>query len=360
MDAPASTRTEISREDPHAFEFTGTGSEFFRIWIVNVLLSILTLGIYSAWATVRTRRYFYGNTRVMGSNFEFHASPLTILKGRLVAIAIFATFIGLGSVNPALQAIMFPVLALAAPFFIVRARMFNAANSSWRNIRFGFERNYGTAYGVYLLMPLLIPLTLGLIYPYIAYARNRFLVDNSLFGRHHFQFRGTGGGFYQRLIGVFFLGVLAFFGFAAFVMVLMNTVDWSSASEGELSGAASVAIKVITVTFYVALFILGVIGRTVILNYVWCNVWIRNGCFSSQLGVGRMVWITLSNVLLIVCTLGLFTPWARTRMARYRAACTSVDIDEASVGDLTAAEQQDASALGDEAIDIFGVEIGAV
>lgn len=41
-----------------AITFSATGSEYFRIWIVNLLLSIVTLGIYSAWAKVRRNRYF--------------------------------------------------------------------------------------------------------------------------------------------------------------------------------------------------------------------------------------------------------------------------------------------------------------
>ncbi len=40
------------------FEFTGDGREYFRIWIVNVSLTVITLGIYSAWAKVRRMRYF--------------------------------------------------------------------------------------------------------------------------------------------------------------------------------------------------------------------------------------------------------------------------------------------------------------
>ena len=40
------------------FEFTGDAKEFFRIWIVNLALSIVTLGIYSAWAKVRTQPLF--------------------------------------------------------------------------------------------------------------------------------------------------------------------------------------------------------------------------------------------------------------------------------------------------------------
>ena len=40
-------------------EFTGSGSEYFRIWIVNLLLTLVTLGLYYPWAKVRRLRYFY-------------------------------------------------------------------------------------------------------------------------------------------------------------------------------------------------------------------------------------------------------------------------------------------------------------
>src|SRR5216117_1580348 len=51
-------------------EFTGTAAEYFRIWIVNLFFTLATLGIYSAWAKVRKRRYFYGSTRLDGDSFE--------------------------------------------------------------------------------------------------------------------------------------------------------------------------------------------------------------------------------------------------------------------------------------------------
>ena len=68
----------LSREE--AFTFTGSGSEYFRIWIVNLILSVVTLGIYSAWAKVRRLEYFYRNTRVAGASFDYHGRPLAILK----------------------------------------------------------------------------------------------------------------------------------------------------------------------------------------------------------------------------------------------------------------------------------------
>jgi hypothetical protein len=56
-----------------AFVFTGEWTEYFKIWIVNVLLTIVTLGIYAAWAKVRKRRYFYANTKLFGHTFEYLA-----------------------------------------------------------------------------------------------------------------------------------------------------------------------------------------------------------------------------------------------------------------------------------------------
>src|SRR5450631_3526359 len=73
---------------PQRFEFSGTGAEYFRIWVVNLLLTILTLGIYSAWAKVRRLQYFYRNTEMAGSSFDFHGSPTKILVGRLIALVM--------------------------------------------------------------------------------------------------------------------------------------------------------------------------------------------------------------------------------------------------------------------------------
>ena len=75
----------MQTQQEHAFEFTGKGWEYFRIWIVNLLLTILTLGVYSAWAKVRRLQYFYRNTRLDGASFEYHGTPIAILKGRVNA-----------------------------------------------------------------------------------------------------------------------------------------------------------------------------------------------------------------------------------------------------------------------------------
>ena len=68
----------------YPFSFHGNGTEYFQIWIVNVALTLVTLGLYTPWAGVRTRRYFYGNTHLNDRNFTYLANPLALLKGFLI------------------------------------------------------------------------------------------------------------------------------------------------------------------------------------------------------------------------------------------------------------------------------------
>ena len=137
---------------PRPFRFTGTRREYFRIWIVNLLLSIVTLGIYSAWAKVRRLRYFYGHTSVDGGTFGYHASPIAILKGRLVAYAVVAAAgRGRATSRRCSASILYLPLLVLMPIVLVRAFRFRAANSSYRGIRFGFDGMESDAYRVYLL-----------------------------------------------------------------------------------------------------------------------------------------------------------------------------------------------------------------
>src|SRR5258705_13530536 len=78
-----------------SLRFSGQAGEYFRIWIVNVCLSVVTLGIYSAWAKVRRKKYFYGNTLLNGASFEYLADPKAILKGRLIVFGVFVLYQGL-------------------------------------------------------------------------------------------------------------------------------------------------------------------------------------------------------------------------------------------------------------------------
>ena len=100
-------------------EFSGNGKEFFKIWIVNLFRTIVTFGIYSAWAKVRTNQYFYSNTSLAGNAFQYLAEPMNILKGRIVAIVLFALYSVVQNIYPQYAVVAFIILMLLIPALIV-------------------------------------------------------------------------------------------------------------------------------------------------------------------------------------------------------------------------------------------------
>src|SRR5438270_8645507 len=116
------------------FAFTGRATEYFRIWIISLCLSLATLGVYSAWAKVRKRRYLYAHTALDGTGFDYRASPLAILRGRILALLLFGGFALSAHFVPLLQIAFFALLAIVSPWIVVAAARFNARNSTYRNI----------------------------------------------------------------------------------------------------------------------------------------------------------------------------------------------------------------------------------
>jgi uncharacterized membrane protein YjgN (DUF898 family) len=195
---------ENQKETPVIFQ--GKASEYFGIWIVNLLLSLLTLGIYSAWAKIRRKKYFYNNTLIENVGFDYHAKPMSILKGRLIAFAFFA----IASINPILQSVMFFILFLAVPWLVVRGSLFNARNTSHRGLRFDFIGTVGEAVKVFIGLPLLTMITFGMAAPFVAQRRSKFLMDKHLFGKTPFEMNAKVNEFYMVYIKLLIVPSLIF------------------------------------------------------------------------------------------------------------------------------------------------------
>ncbi|MBV1872036.1 MAG: DUF898 domain-containing protein [Gammaproteobacteria bacterium] len=141
-----------------SFVFSGRASEYFSIWVVNVVLTVITLGMYGPWAKVRTNQYFYSNTNIDGSAFQYLADPKKILKGRLIATVLLVVYYSAGLLESTLSIVVTTSMLLLLPFLMVNAMAFQLRNSAYRNVRFDFQKNYVNAYKVFMLPLLLISL----------------------------------------------------------------------------------------------------------------------------------------------------------------------------------------------------------
>jgi len=190
----------------HPVEFTADAGEYFRIWIVNLALTIVTLGIYSAWAKVRKRRYFYGHTRIDGESFEYRANPVAILKGRLIAVAAIAVFYGVGYFAPLYQWFLWIPLLIGGPWLLVRSLAFNAYNTAYRNVRFRFEGTYKACLKVVLVYGWLV--LFGILYPYFKHRLIRFVAENHRYGTTRFEIADFKKPFISAYANAYGLGIV--------------------------------------------------------------------------------------------------------------------------------------------------------
>ncbi len=338
----------------YPFQFRGTAKEYFRIWIVNLALSIVTLGIYSAWAKVRTNRYFYANTSVADAPFDYLARPGPILRGRLIAFVLFTAYVISGHFSVNLQLGLLALIGLLTPWLIVRGLKFHARYSAWRSINFSFVGSYATAYGKYLLLNVLIPISLGIAFPYVRAQQKRFVAESHRFGDQPFKFSATSGSFYPPYLIAFFM-IIGWY--IVSIVVALAVFSSRIAGRGAHAATAHSAILFITAFLYAGMFMVFVYVNSRISNLVYNHLTIAGNTVRSELAAGELIWIYLVNSAAIVCSLGLAIPWAMIRMAQYRAARLTL-ISAGTLDSFRVVHSADESAVGAEVDAFFDIDIG--
>ena len=356
------TIQENANKEYEKLEFRGDTIEYFKIWIVNIFLTIVTLGIYSAWAKVRTNRYFYANTYYQNVSFEYTANPVSILKGRLIIFAIYAIFIFSSQVllNPIVTFAILGLVLAIVPWLINRAVKFKLKYIKHRNINFRYDENAPSFYKFFLLHTILIIITVGLAYPYSLNKFKDLLLNNSKFGSSEFEYEGETGGMYKQFlktIGMYFGLILIPI---AVLGAVLSLILPSFTQVGIEPALRIFMIVAATIVSYVLFVIIGFAVKgfydAYIANFVWSKTTLADNCFKSTLKPIKLAWIYVSNIFAIIFSLGLLTPWAKVRVTKYK--CENFAIASTNMSGFIATEQENQSAIGEESGDFFDIDIG--
>ena len=359
------------------FEFTGSGSEYFGIWIVNVLLTILTIGIYSAWAKVRRLRYFYNNTRFAGSSFDFHGSPIAILKGRVIAVALIALikvpYVGLAMVQ---------VYLCALPWLLYRSMRFHLANTSYRNVRFAFLGDASGAYKAFLLplgvvlaagvvsgvIAVLVSRGLGLVLgsitllafygigPYLQYRMRRYVTDGARAGTSAFGLHIGAGQYYAvYAVALGFIIALGVIGSLVFALTVGTSVATIAMGGAKLGTGMMILLAVLVPIFYLAMLAIGPLIVAMLQNTVWSGTSLADQRFYSALAVPNYMLVWVGVTLLTIITLGLYRPFAVVKLAKLRIESITWT---GSADDMIAVLREgNQRAVGSEVADLMDVDI---
>ncbi|MDR7297291.1 uncharacterized membrane protein YjgN (DUF898 family) [Pelomonas aquatica] len=369
--------------------FTGSGSEYFRIWSVNLLLILVTLGLYLPFAKARRIRYFYANTLVEGQALSFHGDPWKMFRGFLLLIVLMGTYSAAGHFSSTAAFVAFLILCAVWPALWRASLQFRLGNTSWRGLRMRFDGSLTDAYLAsapsYLPAIALVGggLLIGrdtaataaagftpavLLYGVGALCMTLFAPWSfALFKRYQHNGYGIAGqdGRVKLSTAKVYLLALKTAGMALLPMLLTGVL--AAAAVGLARGLGgpnrallgTVALGIGVGLGYLLMFAVFMpYGAARMQNLAWNGTRSQALGFRSTLKFRSLFALTLKNWLLTALTLSLYRPFAAVATAQLRLEAVSIGCDEDPADWVAAARAGHADATGDIAGDFFGIDMG--
>ena len=386
-------------------QFKGEGIEYFKIWIVNVLLCIVTIGIYYPWAKVRTRRYFYANTEYADRYFDYHATGKQLFLGYLIGVLILFVLNVVGAILPALAFILPIVLFAFIPWIIWRSLKFNMRMTSFSNVRFSFKGNLKPVYIIYMLIPVLgyavvALLVFGSLIPMSSLDANSIsgfalilfavgiiaaiaigIFVTGLFTKKAAEYQISQTKFGQgdfiininteKFIKIQLKKMLIIIGSLLLLLILSGLIFASTMSGGldlnnvssDIEGANANPLFVVGFVIIYFGFIATFLFATAYSfsrqrRYLFENTTLDKVItFKSTVSAKSYFFILVTNMLLVLFTIGLALPWAKVRVARYIADNSWIAASDIDINNYLTQKEQEQSAIGEEIGDVLDVDI---
>ncbi len=329
------------------FKFHGDAMEYFGIWIVNILLTIITLSIYAPWAKVRRLRYFYGNTEFSQRRFDFTGIPSKILIGRLIALGIYAA-VAIGARFSSLVAgIGFLLLYAAVPWLVRATLRFTARNSKFGNSRFYFSGTTKESYKVFILCVLVYIFTLGIFTPVALWMYKKYYLNHLYAGQLEFKLHADWPAYMKAVYVPVFMAIGLIIAFSIVIFGLIGSIVGFSPNFF-MFGFFGMYILI-------GLFIYPLIAARIFIT-TWNNTTVGNSQFNTDCNQWRYAWIVASNWIVKILTIGLMSAWAAIRIRRYQVDSMSLVLHD-DPDQMMNLAQQEQSALAEEISDIFDIDV---
>ncbi|MGH6815071.1 MAG: YjgN family protein [Hyphomicrobiaceae bacterium] len=297
---------------------------------VNILLRIVTLGLYHFWGKVEVRRRIWSGIRLQGEPLEYTGTGKELLVGFVRVFLL--VMLPLLLISVVVVILMGPTAGFTTPivFYILlspliglgiyRAQRYRLSRTRWRGIRGGMTGGGWSYSWTHFWTLLLIPFTLGWIVPWRATKLQHLLVNDMRFGNRPFRFTASSRPLYLRFI-VVWVGTLA-------LVIGSGYVIGSAAETGQSqmdpqdteSGFHVFMFAVVLGTIAVAYLIYGIISgwyRARTINHFSNHTHIDGFTFKSSVRARSLIWLWLTNYLLLLSTLWLLTPVVQRRTVRY-------------------------------------------
>lgn len=322
MPATAETGESYSAAITKRMAFHGAGGELFGIFINNILMNIVTLGIYHFWGKTKVRQYLWSQTAFAGDRFAYHGTGKELFLGWLkfigilLVLGLLLTLLeALGPIGQLISVLLTIGFFLVIPLFMVGAWRYRLARSSWRGVQFSFRGVGKSAVWLYAKGAFLTMITLGFYTPFFIAQTEKFWRENSYMGDAHFEFGGNGK-------DVFKMWIVA-------ILLMIPTAGiyffWYQAKMK---------------------------------SYLWAHTHFGGGAFRFTATGVDFFKLNLGNLLLLIVTVGFGYAWVIVRNQNFLAEHLSLEGDAKLEQVLQAAEKGKVGGVGEVAVDGFDIPIG--
>lgn len=306
----------------YRFAYHGEGSSFFLLLLKNVLLTVLTLGIYAAWAKANRRQYIWSHFSLHGQRFSFTGTGMEMFLGYLKVALVYLLLFGPPGLvramgDPGLAGVLSffggVVLFLLIPYAIYRSRAYVLSRTRWRGIRLGMAGNAGPYVKAFLVTAFYTVITLGLYSPFRSCRLRAILTNDTRFGSQALVYDGRG----KELFPIWIKGVLLT------VLTLGVYSFWLRAATA---------------------------------RYHFAHTRLSGARFRMNVTGGHLLKIALAQIFGVILTLGIAFPWIATWTLRRLAELTALEgeIDFQSI----VQRWNEAEAEGDALADALDVGLG--
>jgi uncharacterized membrane protein YjgN (DUF898 family) len=356
--------TPVAAVEPQPVHFDGRLSGFVGLALGNLLLTIITLGVYRFWAKTRVRRHLWERTLFQGEPLEYRGRGIEKFIGALiVGLVLFVPLIVVSMIAALLIAskiiwaavILYLVMYLALIWLIgvgiYRSQRYMFSRTAWRGIRGGMV-NGGWTYGLlFLKLTLLSVLTLGFMSPYVATRLWNARMNDAMFGSAQIGATANWRPVYSRFL-VAWIGALVIYIVAIGVVGLTLGPDLAALKPGAPPSEHPDVLIGTILKLYGVMILAGIAIGLLLLRYhaallreLFGQTSLDTLGFRFDATAGDLLKFALVNFAIVVFTFGLGTIFMPFRVwtfyVRHLSTVGSLDADALLQTSLAAPVQGD-------------------
>ncbi len=361
------TRPKLNQKNSkiHEITYDSRTEQVYKIWLLNLFMNIITLGIYNFWGKTRLRKYVAGSFSLHGDRFEYTGTGKELFFGFLkaipVLIGIYAPFMIATLIAPDAA---WPIMFLLPFFYVIPVALYSAlryrlSRLQWRGIRYRLEGSSLKYANLFLWRGFLNIISLGILLPYSDIKKYQHKVKNAYYGDIPFSFSGNGKNLmsihlatYAIATGLLFIVLLGMQLIAASIPIaeiLMAAQGMPGTNTLQSFSGKPVFITAIAFIFLPFLLfpLVRLMYKTALIHEMVNNLHAADIGFNITVTTLALFKLKLGNFIIFIGTFGIGLPYIIQRNLRFFAEHIQIkgDLKTSKINQTTSRKSADAEGL---------------